>query len=163
MKLHPTAKPNVAQTSLSARWSVERISATAPAPHTRAARTTSSVLREGTAGSSRAGREHATLGQSRRIASAMWRCPTVSKPTIVTTGAGAKTADVLDVLLEAASRPTPSALSRVVLRPRGGVLDGEPWSCECRGLWPPLQSLDAANLAWVDRAEAAVAQTAGAA
>jgi hypothetical protein len=71
--------------------------------------------------------------------------------------------DVLDALLEAASRPTPSALSRVVLRPRGGVLDGEPWSCECLGLWPPLQSLDAANLAWVDRAEAAVAQTAGAA
>jgi hypothetical protein len=70
---------------------------------------------------------------------------------------------VLDALLEAASRPTPSALSRVVLRPRGGVLDGEPWSCECLGLWPPLQSLDAANLAWVDRAEAAVAQTAGAA
>jgi len=51
----------------------------------------------------------------------------------------------------------------VVLRPRGGVLDGEPWSCECLGLWPPLQSLDAANLAWVDRAEAAVAQMAGAA
>jgi len=78
-------------------------------------------------------------------------------------GRGREDADVLDVLLEAASRPTPWALSRVVLRPRGGVLDGEPWSCECRGLWPPLQSLDAANLAWVDRAEAAVAQTAGAA
>jgi hypothetical protein len=65
--------------------------------------------------------------------------------------------DVLDAVLEAAARPAGSALSRVVLRPRGGVLGGAPWSCECLGLWPPVPSLDGANLAWVDRVDAALA------
>ncbi len=65
--------------------------------------------------------------------------------------------NLLDGALEAAGRPSGSALSRVVLRPRGGVLDGAPWSCECLALWPPVPSLDAANLAWADRVEEALA------
>ena len=64
--------------------------------------------------------------------------------------------ETLDALLEAAAQPAGSALSRVVLRPRGGVLEGAPWAYECLGLWPPLPGLDAANLAWVDRVEAAL-------
>jgi hypothetical protein len=64
--------------------------------------------------------------------------------------------DLLDAVLEAAARPSGSALSRVVLRPRGGVLDGAPWMCECLALWPPVPSLDAANLAWADRVEGAL-------
>jgi hypothetical protein len=36
------------------------------------------------------------------------------------------------------------------------VLDGAPWMCECLALWPPVPSLDAANLAWAGRVEGAV-------
>jgi hypothetical protein len=57
----------------------------------------------------------------------------------------------LDALLEAAGRPAGSALSRIVLRPGAGAA----WSCEILGLWPPVASLDAGNLAWVDGAAAA--------
>jgi hypothetical protein len=54
--------------------------------------------------------------------------------------------ELLDALLEAAARPAGSALSRVVLRPGSGGA----WTCEVLGLWPPVPSLDAVNLAWVD-------------
>jgi hypothetical protein len=59
--------------------------------------------------------------------------------------------DVLEAVLAAAERPA-AALSRIVLRPRGGVLDGVPWECECLALWPPVASLDRGNVAWVDNA-----------
>jgi FAD/FMN-containing dehydrogenase len=73
---------------------------------------------------------------------------------------GALTDDLLEAVLQAAGRPAGSALSRIVLRPGGGVLDGPAWSCECLGLWPPVASLDAPNLAWVEHADAALSSPA---
>jgi hypothetical protein len=62
---------------------------------------------------------------------------------------GALSDELLDAVLAAAERPA-AALSRIVLRPRGGVLDGEPWELECLALWPPVPSLDRGNLEWAD-------------
>ena len=59
--------------------------------------------------------------------------------------------ETLEAVLAAAEQPA-AALSRIVLRPRGGVLDGAPWDCECLALWPPVASLDRGNVAWVDNA-----------
>ena len=56
--------------------------------------------------------------------------------------------ELLDAILEAAERPA-AALSRVVLRPHGGVL-ADSWQLECLAMWPPVASLDRGNLAWVD-------------
>jgi FAD binding domain len=63
--------------------------------------------------------------------------------------------DALDAVLAAADHPA-AALSRVVLRPRGGVLEGAPWEVECLAMWPPVASLDKGNLAWLERASSAV-------
>ena len=43
--------------------------------------------------------------------------------------------EALEAVLAAAERPA-AALSRIVLRPRGGVLEGAPWGCECLALGP---------------------------
>ena len=67
--------------------------------------------------------------------------------------------EALEAILAAAEQPA-AALSRIVLRPRGGVLDGAPWGCECLALWPPVASLDRGNVAWVDRAVDALARAA---
>jgi FAD/FMN-containing dehydrogenase len=58
----------------------------------------------------------------------------------------------LDAVIEAADRPAAS-LSHVLIRPLGGVVGketGAAWAHECIGLWPPLPSLDAGNIDWVD-------------
>ena len=73
---------------------------------------------------------------------------------------GALSDEVLDALLAAAEQPA-AALSRIVLRPRGGVLEGAAWEVECLALWPPVASLDRGNLAWLERASAALAGTVG--
>jgi FAD/FMN-containing dehydrogenase len=57
---------------------------------------------------------------------------------------------VIDESIAMADRPA-AALSRLLLRPRGGVLDRPeaPWAYQCLGLWPPVASLDRGNLEWV--------------
>ena len=68
---------------------------------------------------------------------------------------GALSDEALDGLLAAADQPA-AALSRVVCRPRGGVLEGAPWEVECLAMWPPVASLDRGNLAWLQRASTVV-------
>ena len=66
--------------------------------------------------------------------------------------------DGLEAVIEAADRPAAS-LSHVLIRPLGGAVgedDGAAWAHECVGLWPPLPSLDAGNIGWVDGVAAAL-------
>jgi hypothetical protein len=65
--------------------------------------------------------------------------------------------DGLEAVIAAADRPGAS-LSHVLIRPLGGAVgeDGATWAHECIGLWPPLPSLDAGNIDWVDGVARAV-------
>ena len=73
----------------------------------------------------------------------------------VTRPAGALSDELLDALLAATEQPA-AALSRLVLRPRAGRLEGDPWEAECLAMWPPVASLDRGNLSWLERVSAAV-------
>ena len=70
--------------------------------------------------------------------------------------------DELDALLAAAEQPA-AALSRLVLRPRGGLLGSDGWEAECVAMWPPVASLDRGNLAWLERVSIAVTDAGAAA
>jgi FAD/FMN-containing dehydrogenase len=66
--------------------------------------------------------------------------------------------DGIEAVIEAADRPAAS-LSHVLIRPLGGAVagkDGAAWAHECIALWPPLPSLDAGNIGWVDGVVAAL-------
>jgi hypothetical protein len=70
--------------------------------------------------------------------------------------------EALGAAIDAADRPAAS-LCRVLLRPLGGAIAaGEEvpaadalrdasWAFQCTGQWPPLASLDAGNIAWVEQ------------
>jgi FAD/FMN-containing dehydrogenase len=80
----------------------------------------------------------------------------------VTRPVGSLSDELLDALLAAAEQPA-AALSRLVLRPRGGRLEGDPWEAECLAMWPPVASLDRGNLSWLERVSAAVTDAGAAA
>jgi hypothetical protein len=73
----------------------------------------------------------------------------------VTRPVAALSDEALEGMLTAAEEPA-AALSRLVLRPRGGVLEGAAWEAECLALWPPVATLDRGNLSWLERVATAV-------